>query len=275
MSTYRGDSEITRVNEAPTHEWITVSDDFFAVASTALSIGELSGGAYDVTIAPLVNRWGFGPDLSSRELPSEEEVRALLTRVGQGKLALDPGASAVMKLEAISLDFSSLAKGHAVDVVANWLATENISDYLVEVGGEMRLSGRSGRGDLWRIAIEQPQNGNRSAAQALALSTVAVATSGDYRNYFERDGKRYSHTIDPRTGYPVEHDLVSVTVIHDSAMKADGWATALTVLGAERAFDLAQEQGLAVYFIQRKDNEYVSRNTASFEPYLDHRQHRE
>ncbi len=268
MSTYKPDSEISAVNESPSGEWTVVSEGFYRVLTTALSIGELSEGAYDVTITPLVNRWGFGPTFTQSELPGSDEVERLLAQVGQEKLKLDANASAVMKLDELALDFSSLAKGYAVDRVANWLASQNIEDFLVEVGGEMRLSGHSQRGDLWHIAIEQPQNGDRSVAQALSLTDVAVATSGDYRNYFERDGKRYSHSIDPRTGYPVQHDLVSVTVVHDSAMLADGWATALTVLGPSRALEVAQEQGLAVYFIQRDEDEYLSSYTGAFEPYL-------
>lgn len=268
MSTYKPDSEISAVNQAATDKWVTVSEDFFAVLTTALSIGDLSHGAYDVTIAPLVNRWGFGPKFSLGELPDDEEVKTLLAQVGQAKIRLDASASALMKLDDLSLDFSSLAKGYAVDRVANWLTSQNIDNFLVEVGGEMRLSGNSQRGDLWRIAIEQPENGERSVAQALSLTDVAVATSGDYRNFFEREGKRYSHSIDPRTGYPVEHDLVSVTVVHDSAMLADGWATALTVLGADQALAVAQEQDLAVYFIERKEDNYLSSYTDAFEPYL-------
>jgi len=130
------------------------------------------------------------------------------------------------------------------------------------------LSGLSHRGDQWQIAIEEPRYGGRSVASAISLSDIAVATSGDYRNYFEADGKRYSHSIDPRTGYPVAHDLVSVTVAHSSAMMADAWATALTVLGSERAMAVAQGQGLAVYFIQRAGEDFVHTHTPAFAPYL-------
>lgn len=268
MSTYMPDSEISSLNAAPLGQWQTVSEEFYLVLTTAMSIGEHSQGAYDVTIAPLVDRWGFGPTFSTRELPTEKQVKTLLAQVGQGKLKLDASSSALKKLDEVALDFSSLAKGYAVDRVADWLGSKNIDNYLVELGGEMRLSGHSHRGDDWRIAIEQPQSGNRDVAQALSLTDVAVATSGDYRNFFERDGKRYSHSIDPRTGYPVEHDLVSVTVVHKRAMLADGWATALTVLGSTQALKLAQEHGLAVYFIRRADDEYLSSHTEAFEPYL-------
>ncbi|MFK8048889.1 MAG: FAD:protein FMN transferase [Halioglobus sp.] len=268
MSTYKSDSEISAFNRALPGNWSPVSQEFYSVLSAALSLGELSRGAYDVTIGPLVNRWGFGPEVLKGELPADEEVKNLLAEVGQEKLELDTSAMAVRKHSELSLDFSSLAKGYAVDRVANWLTSQSIDNFLVEVGGEMRLAGHSQRGDLWRIAIEQPQQGERSIAQALSLTDAAIATSGDYRNFFERDGKRFSHSIDPRTGYPVEHDLVSVTVVHDSAMLADGWATALTVLGADDALALAQEQDLAVYFIRRKEDNYVSSYTEAFAPYL-------
>jgi thiamine biosynthesis lipoprotein len=148
------------------------------------------------------------------------------------------------------------------------LSAQGVRRYMVEVGGEMRLSGLSGRGDPWRIAIEEPKISERSIAITLSLTDVAIATSGDYRNYFEANGRRYSHSIDPRTGYPVTHDLVSVTVVHQSCMMADAWATALTVLGAEKAMAVAQAQGLAVYFIRRLDDEFVHSQTPLFSAYL-------
>ena len=146
---------------------------------------------------------------------------------------------------------------------------EGIEHYLVEVGGEMRVSGLSGRGDPWRIGIEKPAAGLMEVHRTLRLQNVAVATSGDYRNYFEIDGVRYSHSIDPRTGYPVAHELVSVTVVHPSSMHADAWATALTVMGAEQAWAVAQAQGLAVYFIARDGEAFSSRYTAAFAAYLE------
>ena len=145
---------------------------------------------------------------------------------------------------------------------------EPSGDVAYLAGGEMRLAGSSARGDHWRIAIEQPDSMNRDIAAAIALTDVAVATSGDYRNFFELDGKRYSHSIDPRTGFPVEHDLVSVTVIAHSAMIADAWATALSVLGGNAAMEVAQKQGLAVYFIRREGDNYLSSYSDAFAPYL-------
>jgi len=268
MSTYREDSEISRFNATAPNTWFTVSPGFYSVLSTALVVGRTSAGAYDVTVAPLVDLWGFGPGPAIDVPPAESAIARLLAQVGQGNIRRDSANSQVMKLVDLSLDFSSLAKGYAVDQVANWLAGQGLSRFLVEVGGEMRMSGMSGRGDPWRVAIEQPESTGRSMANAISLTDVSVATSGDYRNYFEVDGKRYSHSIDPRTGYPVVHNLVSVTVVHPSAMLADAWATALTVLGAEQAMAVAQTEELAVYFIRSVGEDLVHSHTPAFTGYL-------
>lgn len=269
MSTYREDSEIQRLNHAPVAQWISVSPEFYQVLGAGLEIGDASNGAYDVSVAPLVDLWGFGPGEPRFEAPSPQEIEATRARVGQQYLELDPQAPAVRKLRPLALDFSSIAKGYAVDVLALYLQSQQIANYLVEVGGEMRAAGHSPRGDKWRVAIEQPDGLHPGIAEAIVLGDAAVATSGDYRNYFEADGKRYSHSIDPRTGYPVAHDLVSVTVVASSAMRADGWATALTVLGAEPALALAKTQGLAVYFIRREGERFVATYTEAFSSYID------
>ncbi len=268
MSTYRDDSEISAFNRSPPEDWVQASPAFLQVLQAALAVGERSEGAYDVTVAPLVDLWGFGPGKSVDAVPAEEEIAAGMQRVGQQHLRLDDDSGAVMKRIDLSLDLSSLAKGHAVDRIAGLLAQRGIERFMVEVGGEMRLSGLSGRGDPWRIAIEQPDGTLRAVAAAMSLTDVAIATSGDYRNYFEVEGRRYSHMIDPRTGRPVAHDLVSVTVVHPECMVADAWATALVVLGRERAMAVAQEQGLAVYFIHRAGDELVHSHTPSFSGYL-------
>ncbi|MCB1689318.1 MAG: FAD:protein FMN transferase [Halioglobus sp.] len=268
MSTYRPDSEISLFNAYAPNAWFKASPEFIEVMSTALQVGEHSEGAYDVTVSPLVDLWGFGPTGIIDSPPTEEAIARVMTRVGQHNIELDAARHRLMKKQALSVDFSSLAKGYAVDLVADWLEAHGVNRYMVEVGGEMRLSGLSGRGDPWRIAIEQPESSERSVATTVSLSDVALATSGDYRNYFEANGKRYSHSIDPRTGYPVAHDLVSVTVVHPSCMIADAWATALTVLGAERAMAVAQAQGLAVYFIRRVEGGFEHSQTPQFSRYL-------
>jgi len=269
MSTYLPDSEISRFNAHPVGEWFPLSPAFETVLSAALAIGWSSDGAYDVTVGPLVNLWGFGPDGPLASPPSGDAITELLQRVGQDHLRLDGEGRRLSKDVPVYLDFSSIAKGYAVDRVAQWLGAQGLDRFLVEVGGEMRLAGRSGRGDLWRIAIERPDSADRAVAGAIRLTDVGVATSGDYRNFFELDGRRYSHSIDPRAGYPVAHDLVSVTVVHPSAMMADGWATALVVLGYDAAMAVALEQGLAVYFIRRQGDSYQASHTPAFAQYLE------
>ncbi len=269
MSTYISDSEISRFNSAAHDEWFSVSAGFFEVLEAAMVIGEVSMGAYDVTVGPVVNLWGFGPEAQRDSVPSRIELGEVLQQIGQEKLRLDRDKNLILKTGQLSLDFSSIAKGYGVDQVADWLLDRGVTDFLVEVGGEMRLSGRNPRGEHWRIAIEQPDSTIGSIATAISLTDRALATSGDYRNYFELDGKRYSHTIDPRTGYPVEHDLVSVTVVHPSAMIADGWATAFTVMGAEEAMKVALERGLAVYFIRRTLGSFSSSYSPQFKSYLE------
>ena len=156
------------------------------------------------------------------------------------------------RVQGLKLDFSSLAKGYAVDLGADTLAELGIPHFMLEVGGEVRVQGQSPRGDAWRIAVERPDAVARGGVQvALAVTDTGIATSGDYRNFFEREGRRYSHLIDPRSGYPIQHDVVSVTVVHGSAMMADAWATALTVLGSDRAMVIAKQSGLAVYLLRR------------------------
>ncbi|WP_205422654.1 FAD:protein FMN transferase [Seongchinamella sediminis] len=268
MSTYREDSEISRFNRTPVGEWFPLSQGFYEVLSAAMAIGWQSGGAYDVTVGPLVNLWGFGPGGQAPEPPADAAIKSAMARVGQDYLRVDGEALRLRKDADVYLDFSSIAKGFAVDEIARYLGAAGISNYMVEVGGEMRLSGYSPRGDSWRVAIEQPQAGGFGIARTIYLGNAAVATSGDYRNFFEVDGKRYSHSIDPRTGRPVAHELVSVTVVHPSTMMADAWATALTVLGADEAFAVAQAQGLAVYLIQREGQGFSSRHTDAFAPYL-------
>jgi FAD:protein FMN transferase len=269
MSTYREDSEISRFNASPVGEWFQISADFYQVLSAAMALGWQSNGAYDITVGPLVNVWGFGPGGSVERPPTEQAIQDLMRRVGQDHLRVDGENYRLRKTAAVYLDLSSIAKGFAVDEIARWLTGEGITSYLVEVGGEMRVSGQSPRGDAWRVAIEQPEIGQFDIAQSIRLGNVGVATSGDYRNYFEIDGQRYSHSIDPRTGYPVAHELVSVTVVHPSTMLADAWATALTVLGAEQAWSVARAQGLAVYLIQRDEDGFSSRYTEAFAPYLE------
>ncbi len=272
MSTWIETSEISRFNRSEAGVWFSISQPFADVFAMSRLVSEASGGAYDVTVAPLVNLWGFGPEMSE-ELPSDEAVDEALKQVGQARLQFDPAQPALRKPGPLSLDFSSIAKGYGVDSIADWLESQGIQRYLVEIGGEIRVAGDSPRGEPWRIAIEKPAphttlSADRPVQETLVLTDAALATSGDYRNYFEVDGVRYSHTLDPRTGAPVRHELVSVTVIHPSATMADAWATALTVLGPDEAMAVAEREQLAVYLVIREGDNYRSQTTAAMSPLI-------
>ena len=252
MNHYDPSSLISEFNALPAQTPIEVDRDFTYVLSAALELTAATRGAYDVSVSALSDLWGFGPEGPS-QFPDAADIEMTRAQVGVAQLDWESTTRALSKrAPALKLDFSSLAKGYAVDLGADSLEDLDIPHFMLEVGGEVRVRGASPRGDAWRIAVERPDPGARGGIQAaLAVSDTSIATSGDYRNFFERDGQRYSHLIDPRTGYPIQHDLVSVTVVHGSAMMADAWATALTVMGSAEAMVLAEERGLAVYLLKR------------------------
>ena len=266
MSTWRPESELSRFNRLRSTEPFPVSADTLAVFRHALEISALTGGAFDVTVAPLVDAWGFGPAGRPAAFPDAAEIERLRARVGYQQLRLDGAASTVRKLHPLlAADLSALAKGYAVDQVAELLRGERIESYLVEVGGEVRTRGRSERGDAWRVGIERPAPGPPAVQRLFGLSNLALATSGDYRNYYEVEGRRLSHTIDPRTGRPVAHRLASASVIDPLCVRADALATALEVLGPEDGFALAVEQGWAALLIARRaDGTLHERETPAF-----------
>lgn len=263
LSTYIDDSELMRFNRAGVGQWQQLSRPLAEVLELSFEIGERSHGAFDITVAPLVNAWGFGPEGQPESVPDEAELAALKEATGYRKLEVD--GRRARRLADIELDLSAVGKGYAVDHLARWLAQQGYSHYLVEIGGEVRLAGQSPRGDAWRIGVEQPAVLQQSGRMALALSDIAMATSGDYRNFYERDGRRYSHTIDPRTGRPVEHRLASVTVLAETAARADAWATALNVLGPEAGMALAEREKLPVYMIVKAEEGFEDRYSSAFE----------
>lgn len=266
FSTYQSTSEISRVNAQPSGQWITVTPAFAKVLTEAVRINKLSHGAFDPTIGPLVNLWGFGPDPSAAEIPAREKIQSLLAVTGTENMAWDASRLTFKKLkDNLFLDFSALAKGYAVDEIAHLLEGHQVNNFMIEIGGELRLKGVSGAGRSWRIAVEKPTVDRRTIQQILAVSDVAIASSGDYRNYFEKAGVRYSHTIDPRTGYPIAHTVVSVTVLHESTMTADAFATTFMVLGEEKGLELAKQQNLAVLFILKTDDGFVERSTPQYQ----------
>ncbi len=241
MSTYKKDSEITRFNNLhKTGEPFEISDDFFRVMKTAKTIFELSNGAWDGTVNPLVDLWGFGRAGRRKALPEKRAVEALMPDIGFDPIQILPNGALVKKRNLVTLDLSSIAKGYGVDQVAERVHQAGFKNFLVEIGGELVASGRRKDGKLWRIGINRPR---RDAAvneiyQALDLNNRAFATSGDYRNFFEVDGVRYSHVIDPRTGFPVSNGVVSVSIIAGNCTLADGLATAVMVMGPTKGLDL-------------------------------------
>lgn len=270
MSTYLSDSELSLFNSSQSTEWQKVSPALFEVLLKAKNIHDQSQGAFDVTIGPLVNLWGFGPDPMSFVAPPEDQIVAELKRIGSKYLLLRDQDHAIRKeLPSLYLDLSALAKGYAVDRVALLLEKQGIEHYMVEIGGELRLKGRNIQGQPWRIAIEKPTADSRMIQKVLPVTDICIATSGDYRNFFEVDGVRFSHTIDPRNGRPITHKLASVTVLGETAMTADAWATALTVLGPVQGYALAQQKGIPALFIIKTATGFMEKSTAEFDDFFE------
>jgi thiamine biosynthesis lipoprotein len=266
MSTYKDESEISRFNRLSVGETIEISSEFAEVIRISQSVWHQSNGAFDPTIGPLVDLWGFGPVDREQQIPSTESIEQVLTTIGFESIVLQ--GLTLSKLRPVALDLSAVAKGYAVDLVANYLEMLALPDYLVEIGGELRVSGANPEGIPWRIALEQPQL-FAAVDKVIELTDIAIATSGDYRNYFEKGGVRYSHTIDPRNGMPIRHQLASVTVITESCAEADAWATAFSVLGADESAELANKLGLAAYMLVRKDDQFMALHSDAFDVYLD------
>ena len=285
LSTYQSDSSIADFNASVSTDWMVVPGEFAVVADAAIQIAADSGGAFDPTIAPLVELWGFGPEALSTEspaspasptsalptlasptpaLPEASDISLLLQQSGYQFLQVDLVFSSVRKTKAaLQLDLNAIAKGFAVDQLAQAVAEHGYVNYLIEIGGELRVSGTNAKGEPWQIGIEHPR-GNADGIAGLTLSDGGVATSGDYRNAFVRDDVRYSHIIDPRNGYPVSHSLASVTVVAKTTMIADAWATALMVLGPVEGLKVAEQQGLASYFILRAGEDFDTLSSSAF-----------
>lgn len=270
MSTWRPDSEISRFNQSESTDWFEVSPATVKVLQEATRISELSDGAFDVTVSPLVALWGFNrPDGKQGDVPTDEDIAAIKQHVGYELVTSREKKPALRKSHPqTTIDLSGIAKGYGVDVIADYLTESKISAYMVEIGGEVRARGRKPDGSAWTIGIEKPTESGRELLQAVALVDRALATSGDYRNFFEQDGKRYSHTIDPRTGRPIEFRLASVSVVSESCMTADALATALMVLGPRDGYNLAKKQGWAVLMVVRTDDGFEQKSTPEFQRIL-------
>ena len=267
MSTYKSQSELSQFNRLPIGEQVKASDQLWAVLQTSEQVWQQSSGAFDPTVGPVVDLWGFGPVPTQDTIPANEDIAAALADAGYQHLQLDSTAQTISKQKAIALDLSAVAKGYAVDQVAELLEMLALPDYLVEVGGEMRLSGSNPEGNPWRIAIELPSL-MPQVQEVIEIHSGAMATSGDYRNYFEKDGVRYSHTIDPRNGKPITHSLASVTVITDLCADADAWATALMVLGEEDGMAIANQYSIPAYMLIREGESFRVHSSSAFQSYL-------
>ena len=267
MSTYDPNSEVSIFNRSIADMPVPVSTELEFVLAESIRLANMTQGTLDISVGPLVNLWSFGPEKRVETVPSDDRIAETKRHIGIEKLILNKHQ--ISKTDPkLYIDLSAIAKGYAVDRVAELLEQYGIVDYLVDIGGEMRVNGLKDDNTPWRVAIEKPDASTRAVQQVIIPGNHAVATSGDYRNYFEKDGIRYSHTIDPETGKPINHKLVSVTVIHASAMTADGLATAIEVMGPDVGFEFAKQHNLAVYLIEKTDDGFVELSTEQFQQFL-------
>lgn len=267
FSTYEKESVISKVNE---NRPVELTPEFLICYNRAMEISEITHGAFDITAGPMVNAWGFGPE--EREKMTKEKIDSLIEITGYHKIRLENGRI-IKDNPNMKLDMSAIAKGYTSDLIADFLKAEGCENYMVEIGGEVAAKGKNERGKTWTIGISKPEEllvpSNQLEAK-IQLPDHAMATSGNYRNFYEENGKKYAHTIDPKTGYPVQHSLLSATVIADNCMSADAFATAFMVLGLESGIEIARHiPEIEVYFIyageQGNTQDYLSEG---FEKYL-------
>jgi thiamine biosynthesis lipoprotein len=267
MSTYRVDSELSKFNQMAQGR-MSLSHDTSLVLREALRLHDLTNGALDVSVGSLVNLWGFGPHQKPMKMPSDAVIADRKLTTGLQHLRPYPNNIYEKLLSGLQLDLSAIAKGFGVDELARYLLTTGASGYMVEIGGETKTFGHKNTGEPWRIAIEQPTVATRNIALIIEPGDFAMATSGDYRNYYEVDGQRQSHILDPRTGHPVTHHLASVTVLDSNCMTADGLATAMMVMGTDAALRLANQHQIPVMLISHQSNQFEMIYSEAFKPFL-------
>lgn len=276
LSTYQPNTELMRFNRASTNQWHDIGATLQHALSRALQVSAQMGSltsaadAYDITISPVVNLWGFGAAGKTTTVPSDAAIAQAMANVGWQNVQLESKRNRAQKLKAVSIDLSSVGEGAAVDALSETLQSYGVKDFLISVAGTLKTRGVRADGSPWRIAIERP-DGSGSPEQLVSLNDGSLSTSGSYRNYFERNGVRYSHTIDARTGKPMRHTGVSVTVVSpvsNDATLADAWATALNVLSPDVALSVADTLGLAIYVIEQNGQGFNARHSAAFIPYL-------
>ena len=271
MSTWRDDSQITRFNAASSGEWVPVSPELAHLTARALALGRETGGAFDVTLGPILKVWGFGAGASEPDrLPDADELAAAREKTGIGLVEVREQPPALRKRSPdVTLDLAGLAQGYTVDLLSDRLDALGAKRYLVELGGELYAKGNKHGRSPWRIGVEKPKAGTREIERVVGLADAGMTTSGDYRDYFELDGRRFSHTIDPRTGRPVAHDLRAVTVIAKDALMADAMATALLVMGPQAGLDYANTHDIAALFVSGNAPAYTETYSTAFEPYIE------
>jgi thiamine biosynthesis lipoprotein len=268
MSTYIEDSEISLFNKYSNTDWYSISEDFAFVLENALEISKQSSGAFDITVGKLVNLWGFGPEMKEHTVPDNDQVTALKAITGYQHIEVRLEPPSVKKdIPGVFIDLSAIAKGFGVDKIAEYLDSKHLKNYLVEIGGEVRTSGNNQKNSPWKVGIEYPDSSS-GIYEVISLKSYSIATSGNYHNYFEKNGIRYSHTIDPRTGMPLSHKLASVTVVYKSCILADAYATAINVLGPELGISFALEHEIPAYLIVREKDGFVIKNTPQLDKFL-------
>ncbi len=267
MSTYIDDSELSQFNQSSELTPFAVSQNTAVVIKEAIRLNQLTLGALDVTVGPLVNLWGFGPESRPEKTPTDTELDERRQIIGIEHLEIVDN-NVRKDIPDLYVDLSPIAKGFGVDVVANYLEQLNIADYMVEIGGEMRVKGKNKENNFWRIAIEKPSDNERAIQKIIEPGENAVATSGDYRIYFEQDGRRYSHVINPITGKPIDNKVVSVTVLDKSSMTADGLATGLMVLGEKKGMEVANKHNIPVFMIVKTPDGFREIISEAFKPFL-------
>ncbi len=253
MSNWDPNSEVSTFSASKQTDPVKMSDGLAAVMTAAAQINEQSEGRFDVTLGPLIDLWGFGPRKPGDPMPSEADIAAALQHVGQSRLlSIDSSGATLAKSDPeVGINLSAIAKGYGVDAVAQVLQEAGVESYMVEIGGDLVTRGLNPDNEVWRIGVEKPSPGAHDVQLVVPVGDRGLATSGDYRNFFEADGVRYSHVLDASTGRPITHLTTSVTVVADNAMLADGWATAMLVLGQEAGLRIADAHNLAVFFISR------------------------
>jgi FAD:protein FMN transferase len=269
LSGYRDDSALARLNAAPIGQWVDVPDHLANALFFGLELWRESGGAFDMTVKPLVNLWGFGAAPPRDTVPTDAEIAAARARVDSGQLELAPAGHRARRLSDIAVDVDGVAPGYAAGVLSGWLTAHGFGNHLVEIGGEMRASGLRPDGGCWRVGIEAPELTRGHVERVIAVTDTAVTTAGDYRDYFEVAGTRYQHILDPQTGRPVAHQIASVTVLAPGKLTADGYATAIMVMGEAKGLAFADAHELPVFMVLRaSDGTLHERYNERFAPYL-------